>query len=154
MSVKGSRPGLYKYDGIECAGFDMNQVGFHIISCPHTTPSKVSFNYSNTFWRRFLPVNFPDMDLGAGIYGPIGFIALNGNVNIEARRAKTLSAYNQGEKVGDDFACNGVYSGSSTSGANYVSMQKGVIWGQFDYISMWKPASGTGYVKVIIGKWK
>ena len=155
-------PGLHMFESIEATGLDMAQIGFFMAACPFNQPGnrlKLNFNWT-TSWQKGLTTS-PAKGFGGDFnnsqnWGPIGFYVLN-EANVQAKVAEMGGYTLPGQapygsvKLGDDLAINGTYVSSTTSSANYVQLVKGVFWGNFEEISMWKPSSGTDYIKVIIG---
>ena len=144
-------PGLHLYEAIEATGLDMSQVGFKIADVPHNqlgNAKLMDFRHdSGIDWQKGIYTNVPKkFGDGSNDWGPIGFYVVD-QANVQARVATI-----DGVKKGDDFAKNGVFVHSTTNNANYVECVKGVFWGNFDQISIWKPPPvQTVYVKIIIG---
>ena len=141
------RPGLHRYDATEAGSYDKGELGFLILYCPSTTPSRLQFDFTFNGWNllgQAAPAKqwmYPNNQT-EGRYGPIGmYILTQANVQWRSRAA------------GDDLANNGVYDGSMLSASNYSALVRGMFWGEFDKLSLWKPISGTDYVKIIIGRW-
>ena len=151
-------PGLHRYNSIEATGFDMGQIGSLIVNVGHLQISNrkyMSFvgNWDTVALNGKMPAKNWHKEgrhkhTNVLRYGPIGIFVLN-EANVMAR----VRTFN-GVKLGDDLAVNGTYADSTTSPLNYLSLVKGMYWGNFDQISLWKPASGDYQIKIIIGKWK
>jgi len=151
-------PGLHRYDSIEATGFDMGQIGSLVVNVGH-------LQLNNRKYMSFVG-NWDTVSLNGKVpaknwhpegrhkhtnvlrYGPIGIFVLN-EANVQAR----VRTFN-GVKLGDDLAVNATYTDSTSASINYLSLTTGMYWGNFDQISLWKPASGNYVVKIIIGKWK
>ena len=142
------KPGLHKYTILEAAGYDQGAIGFLMLNCISTVGSRLEFDFTLYNWNSSGGLAHPQKQwtdprtLAPGKYGPIGMYIFD-QANVQWRsRAK-----------GDDLAINGTYDGSSASAINYAALVKGMFWGEFDKLSLWKPASGMDVVKVIIGRW-
>tara|TARA_R100000458_G_C8269069_1_gene243874 strand:+ start:1208 stop:1648 length:441 start_codon:yes stop_codon:yes gene_type:complete len=142
------KPGLHKYDAIEAGGYDKGDVGFLILSCASTIGSSLEFDFTSSTWNTALSQTLPakqwtdPSNQTEGRYGPIGMYVLN-QVNAQWRS----------RAVGDDLSNNGSYQHTTLSSTNYSALVRGMFWGEFDKLSLWKPIGGTDYVKIIIGRW-
>ena len=144
------RPGLHKYDGIEAGGYDRGELGFLILKCPSTTLSRLEWDFTEDDWNQSALIHggkpekqFTVPDTATPFrYGPIGMYVF-----------EQANAQWRSRAVGDDLANNGIYDGSTAAGTNYPAIVRGMFWGEFDKLSLWKPGSGTDYVKVLIGRW-
>ena len=146
--------GIKGYTPLTAAALNRSMIGYQIESIIPTGTNALAFRAK-------------DIDFGEGDRGDLCFLGVillqvtstgpdATYAHIQCQSVSVTSGDNavrqKINKIGDDFAANGVYAHSTSSNANYIKLLEGdSMLGKFETISIYEPTSGAAIWKFLIG---